>query len=290
MPATRRKSRRKRDHKLARKRATLKKAAVKEQIVKVSAAKGRPMLNWVGKRPIPQATVFPAQKSEDFYPFPEWTDGRSEIWDDWPSSYPKSGLLFHGDNEEVLVHLLANGFRGKIHLIYIDPPFDSGADYVRRVQLRGVTGAVKLDGETYTLGEQIQYTDIWANDNYLQFMYERLLLLKELLADNGSIYLHTDWHKGHQLRSLMDEVFGPENFKNEIIWRYSKYQMRGMSRFVNNHDILYWYGKGNSVTYNFLTEPLAEAKLLKRKRWDKETGKIVNVRDEKGNLIYDKYE
>ena len=95
----------------------------------------------------------------------------------------------------MLAHLLANGFRGKVKLVYIDPPFDSGADYVRKVSLRGATGTAKLDGETYTLGEQVQYTDIWANDNYLQFMYERLMLLKELLAEDGSIYLHCDWHR-----------------------------------------------------------------------------------------------
>lgn len=67
------------------------------------------------------------------------------------------------------------------------PPFDSGADYVRRVRLRGATGSTQIEGEGYTLGEQIQYTDIWANDNYLQFMYERLLLLRELLAEDGSL-------------------------------------------------------------------------------------------------------
>ena len=119
----------------------------------------------------------------------------------------------------MLAHLLANGFRGKVKLVYIDPPFDSGADYVRKVSLRGATGTAKLDGETYTLGEQVQYTDIWANDNYLQFMYERLMLLKELLAEDGSIYLHCDWHKSHHLRCLMDEVFGAENCLNELVWK-----------------------------------------------------------------------
>ena len=113
---------------------------------------------------------------------------------------PTAGLLFHGDNKEVLAHLLASGFRGKVNLIYIDPPFDSGADYVRKVSLRGGTSGAKLEGETYTLGEQTQYTDIWANDNYLQFMYERMLMLKELLArENGSLYLHCDWQKSHHL-------------------------------------------------------------------------------------------
>jgi DNA modification methylase len=259
--------------------------------VKITAAKGRPMLTWVGKRPLRHVIAFPAQHVESFDPTGEFGKKKTGgVWRDWPEGYPKGGLLFHGDNKEVLAHLLANGFRGKVNLIYIDPPFDSGADYVRKVQLRGITGTAKIDGETYTLGEQIQYTDIWANDNYLQFMYERLLLLKELLAEDGSIYLHCDWHKGHHLRCLMDEVFGGENLKNEIIWRYSKYQMRGMSRFVNNHDILYWYVKGGSATYNIITEILEQPKLLKRKKWDKESNKIVNIRDEDGKLVYDKYE
>jgi len=79
----------------------------------------------------------------------------------------------------LLAHLLANVFRGRVKLINIDPPFDSGAGYVRKVQLRGSKGTPKIDGEDCALGEQIQYTDISSNDNYLQFMYERLLMLKE---------------------------------------------------------------------------------------------------------------
>ena len=108
----------------------------------------------------------------------------------------------------MLAHLLANGFRGKVNLIYIDPPFDSGADYVRKVSLRGAKGTAKLDSESYTLGEQIQYTDIWANDNYLQFMYERVMLLKELLAPGAAIYVHMDEAQEHYIKVLMDEVFG----------------------------------------------------------------------------------
>ena len=260
-----------------------------ETRVEIKPAKGRPMLTWVGKKPLRHASAYPAQLVESFNARP----GARHVvplqnWNDWPKDMPQTGLLFHGDNKDVLAYLLANGFRGKVKLIYIDPPFDSGADYVRKVELRGIK-AGKLEGESYTLGEQTQYSDIWANDSYLQFMYERVLLLKELLAVDGSIYLHCDWHRGHLLRCILDEVFGSENLKNEIIWRYSKYQMRGMSRFVNNHDILYWYGKGSETTYNLVTEALDEPKLLKRKRWDKETAKIVNVRDENGSLIYDEY-
>lgn len=256
--------------------------------IKIAPAKGRPMLTWVGKRPLSSVTVFPAQLVEIFDPTGNAAQRSSDLWTDWPDKYPRGGLLFHGDNKEVVAHLLANGFRGKVKLIYIDPPFDSGADYVRRVHLRG-TGTAPIEGEGYTLGEQVQYQDIWVNDNYLQFMYERLLLLKELLRDDGSICLHCDWHKGHHLRCLLDEVFGADHFRNEIIWRYSKYQMRGMSRFVNNHDVLYWYSKGDSWTYNVITERLRKPKRLKRKRWDREARKIVNIRDDQGRLIYDEY-
>jgi hypothetical protein len=115
------------------------------------------MLSWVGKRPLREVRAYPAQLVERFDAGGEAS--RSVDWTDWPDRFDRGGLLFHGDNKEVLAHLLANGFRGKVDLVYIDPPFDSGADYVRRVQLRGASGTARLDGETYTLGEQIQYTD-----------------------------------------------------------------------------------------------------------------------------------
>ncbi len=146
--------------------------------------------------------------------------GPAVDWSEWPEPFDRGGLLFHGDNKEVLAHLLATGFRGKVDVVYIDPPFDSGADYVRKVQLRGASGSARIDGEIYTLGEQIQYTDIWANDTYLQFMYERLLLIKELMSVDSKVVLHSDYHRTHQLRMLMDEVFGAETFANELIWHY----------------------------------------------------------------------
>jgi hypothetical protein len=154
--------------------------------VRVAQAKGRPMLSWVGKRPLREVRAFPTQLVSRFEPpAPDGAVAADIDWSAWPERFDRGGLLFHGDNKEVLAHLLANGFRGKVDLVYIDPSFDSGADYVRKVQLRGPTGTARLDGESYTLGEQIQYTDIWANDTYLQFMYERLLLLKELLGAAG---------------------------------------------------------------------------------------------------------
>lgn len=219
--------------------------------VTVGRAKGRPMLSWVGKKPLGRITAFPAQHIEYFsandasHPLPP----SSADWCNWPKLLPQGGLLYHGDNKEVLAHLLANGFRGQVKLIYIDPPFDSGADYVRKVQLRGPKGMLKIDGEDYALGEQVQYTDIWSNDNYLQFMYERLLMLKELLSEDGALYLHCDWNKAHHLRCLLEEVFGSDGFKNEIIWQ--RVASRSDSTTYNHiHDVVMFCTKGPDFTWN----------------------------------------
>jgi DNA modification methylase len=169
-----------------------------------------------------------------------------------------------------------------VNLIYIDPPFDSGADYVRRVSPRGGGGSTRLNGEAYTFGEQIQYSDIWANDTYLQFMYERLLMMKELLHDNGSIVLHADSTRGHQLRCVLDEVFGPAGFRNEITWHYVKYQMGNIKQFVDNTDRLYWYSKSAEWSYNRQMEVLDKPKELLAKGWDKEKKVIVNLRNADG--------
>lgn len=181
--------------------------------IDVQPAKGRPMLTWVGKRTLDRVPVLPAQCVETFEPIGYL-----------PSTTPLSehtrctNALYQGDNKEILAHLLANGLRGQVRLIYIDPPFDSGADYVRQVRLRG-DSAKRIAAEDYTVGEQVQYTDIWANDNYLQFIYERLPLMRELLAPNGTIWLHCDHRKVHHLRMLLEEIFGPENYLNTIAWR-----------------------------------------------------------------------
>ena len=252
---------------------------LKRQEVNIAAAKGRPMLTWVGKRALRRVTAFPAQSVETFNPL-----GQTSGW---------QNLLFHGDNKDVLAWLLANGFRGKVNLIYIDPPFDSGADYVRKVQLRGVAGITKIDGETYTLGEQIQYTDIWANDNYLQFMYERLLLLKELLIEDGSLYLHCDSGKSYLLRCVLDEVFGAENFRNEIV----REKQRGGKHHVKKslgsiHDTLFHYSKGDQFTWNEFRKEVPERVLLERYPYEDEQGRYAladctNFKVDRPNLTYE---
>ncbi len=248
--------------------------------VKVGQAKGRPMLSWVGKHPLRELPVFPAQEVERFAL--EGNAASGVDWGDWPAAYPQGGLLVHGDNKEVLAHLIANGFRGKVDLVYIDPPFDSGADYVRRVSLRGPKGTAQLDGEGYTLGEQIQYTDIWANDAYLQFMYERLLLLKELLAPNGSFLLHADTKRNYLLRAVADEVFGAEAFVNEIVWRRADAH-NDPGQFGAIHDTILYYGPTERV-WNEPQTTLVSAKLETDAHyvWDADKGKYFRLGDLRG--------
>jgi DNA modification methylase len=215
--------------------------------VEIKPAKGRPMLSWVGKKPLRDVIAYPAQLVETFAPEHALKPDKN-LWKDWTEKFPKGGLLFHGDNKDVLSHLLANGFRGKVKLIYIDPPFASGADYIRKVNLRIADTEMKLNGEGYGLGEQIQYTDIWGNDSYLQFMYERLLILKELLAEDGVIFVHTDWHVNSSIRLILDEIFSSDSHKNEIIWTYET-AGKGKKTWSRKHDTIYFYSK--SDTYSF---------------------------------------
>lgn len=241
--------------------------------VKLSATKGRPMLQWVGKKPLSRVTAFPAQLAETFDPSGELATAYGEL---------KTGNLYYGDNKEVLAHLLASGYRGKVDLIYIDPPFASGVDYVRKVSLRGKSALAKLEGETYSLGEQVQYTDIWANDNYLQFMYERLILLKELLTENGSIVLHCDSTRSHFLRCLMDEVFGgDEFFKNELIWLYRRWPTPSPT-FQSMHDNLFWYSKCNDNKHRFNKQyEAASARTLS----DYGGKKLTTVKSDDGTFV-----
>jgi len=224
----------------------------------IEKAKGRPMLQWVGKRPLDKIEYYPAQEKE-FY-----GDKNSKDFN----------RLFWGDNLQVLAHLLKE-YRGKVDLIYIDPPFDSKADYVKKVQLRGE----KIDGVSQSLLEEKQYTDIWEKDEYLQFMYERLLLMRELLSDKGSICLHADWHKGEYLRLLMDEVFGDENFQNEVIWYFTNGTLKNVTRaFANQHNNLFIYNKNKNLhLFNELREESISQNLEER------FGKYAN---EEGQIFY----
>jgi 16S rRNA G966 N2-methylase RsmD len=122
-----------------------------EKRMKVTQAKGRPLLNWVGKKSLDRPKSFPAQLVEIFDPTGKAKRMENPTFDALRDNW--QNLLFHGDNKEVLATLLENGFRGKIDLIYIDPPFDSNADYIRKVKLRGLKQNTKMSGEDYSIGE-----------------------------------------------------------------------------------------------------------------------------------------
>lgn len=143
-----------------------------------------------------------------------------------PNNLADLNRLIYGDNLLAMQALLAGdpatglpSLRGKVDLIYIDPPFDSKADYRTKLTLPG--GDISQKPTTI---EQFAYADTWKDGtaSYLRMLYPRLVLMRELLSDHGSIYVHIDWHVGHYVKVLMDEIFGKENFKNEIVWQRAK--------------------------------------------------------------------
>ena len=234
--------------------------------MKIKPVKGRPMLHWVGKRPIDTISNYPAQLVDTYNVENPEKEPTYDKFKDGPN------LLFHGDNKEILSTLLVQGFRGKIDLIYIDPPFASGADYVREVALRGKKE--KLEAEGHTIAEQIQYSDIWANDTYLQFMYERLILMRELLSDNGSIFVHCDWRMNSYLRLVLDEIFGEFNFRNEIVWRkYGGHKNTAKLKFTTENDTLLFYSLTDKYTFNAIFRPLSEQTIKSEYRHTDENGR-----------------
>jgi len=223
------------------------KKQAKEQKIKIAPTKGRPMLNWVGKKPLDYVKGYPAVLMEAFDPLKTGLKYDIPRFEDLRKNLAKLTFLMV-DNKEVLATLLEQGFRGKIDLIYIDPPFKSGTDYVRKVELRGLK-EIGTDVDDADLLQQTMYFDMWNNDTYLQFMYERLILLKELLAETGSIYIHLDWHVGHYVKLLMDEVFGQDNLRNEIIWCYTG-ASEAEDRFPAKHDTILFYAKSSKTSFN----------------------------------------
>jgi adenine specific DNA methylase Mod len=171
--------------------------------------------------------------------------------------------LVYGDNLLVMQSLLAGdpatglaSMRGKIDLIYIDPPFDSKADYRTKLTLPGLDLSQKP-----TVIEQFAYSDTWKDGtvSYLKMLYPRLALMRELLADSGSIYVHIDWHVGHYVKILLDEIFGKENLVNEIIWTYTGGTDRGTG-FGRKHDNILFYAKNkDGFKFNPIYVPFAEA-------------------------------
>ncbi len=156
-------------------------------------------------------------------------------------------LLIWGDNFSIMSHLLKD-FKGKINLIYIDPPFYTGGDFNYKIQI----GEKEISKKSKHWIRIKAYSDCWKNglESYLNFIYERLLLMKELLAHNGSIYIHLDWHVSHYVKIMLDEIFGIENFRNEIIWAYPAASVQTKRFFMRSFDILLFYSKSDDYIFN----------------------------------------
>ena len=161
--------------------------------------------------------------------------------------------LVYGDNLLAMQALLAGdeasglpSLRGKVDLIYIDPPFDSKADYRTKINLPGADIEQKP-----TVIEQFAYADTWKDGtiSYLKMLYPRLVLMRELLSEKGSIYVHIDWHVGHYVKLLLDDIFGKECFQNEIIWHYIK-GASGNDRFGRKHNTILFYSKSEAKIFN----------------------------------------
>lgn len=190
--------------------------------------------------------------------------------------------LIYGDNLLVMQALLGGdpttalpSLRGKVDLIYIDPPFDSKADYRTNITLPG-----KDLSQKPTVIEQFAYADTWKNgtSSYLRMICPRLFLMRELLSERGSIYVHLDWHVGHYVKILMDEIFGKENFINEIIWCYS-----GPSPIANafsrKHDTLFFYSMGAGGTRVF------NMQYIKHKSGIHNTGQVFGAVDRDEQVV-----
>lgn len=173
--------------------------------------------------------------------------------------------LCYGDNLMVMQALLTGdkatglpSMRGKIDLIYIDPPYDSKADYRTKITLPG--GDIDLKP---TVLEQFAYSDTWKDGtvSYLKNLYPRLYLMRELLSNKGSIYVHLDWHVGHYVKILMDEIFGKDKFVNEIIWNKGFRGTESKRIFQHSHDTILMYSKNYDYIWNQQGQPYKDTNL-----------------------------
>lgn len=175
------------------------------------------------------------------------------------------GMVFNGDCLSTCAYLKDNDI--KVDLVYIDPPFASDANYSKKIYLRNNKKENMSITDDNSIGEEIMYGDIWCKEDYLNWIYTRLLAINEVMSDNSTIFVHLDWHIGHYVKILMDEVFGEENFINEIIWKYTG-GSDSKNSFAKKHDTIFMYKKGNCPTFNIQYAPFAESTLKRFNKTD----------------------
>ncbi|MDO5481628.1 MAG: site-specific DNA-methyltransferase [Bacteroidaceae bacterium] len=205
---------------------------------------------------------------------------------------PHHNKIIRGECLSACAYLKEQGVQ--VDLVYIDPPFASGADYAKKVYIRRnpkVAEAIaqaesELDIEELRAFEEKMYGDVWDKERYLNWMYENLMAIKSVMSDEASIYVHLDWHIGHYVKILMDEIFGESNFVNEIVWHYYNKMQGNVNRFASNHDVIFLYRKSDDYLFQPIKEKRDKSTKQIKRVWDKETQKLVNAKDENGNVIY----
>ena len=203
-----------------------------------------------------------------------------------------NNLVIRGECLSACAYLKDKGIQ--VDLVYIDPPFASGADYAKKVYIRRnpkVAAAIaqaesELDIEELKAFEEKMYGDVWDKERYLNWMYENLMAIKSIMSDEASIYVHLDWHIGHYVKILMDEIFGESNFVNEIVWHYYNKMQGNVKRFASNHDVIFLYRKSDDYLFQPIKEKRDKSTKQIKRVWDKETQKLVNAKDENGKVIY----
>jgi DNA modification methylase len=191
--------------------------------------------------------------------------------------------LIWGDKKYVLPSLLAE-FAGKVNLIYYDPPFDTGADFSFTASVPNHPDGDEDNGTTFTkepsIIEHKAYRDTWGRglNSYLQWFYETAVLSHELLHENGSLYVHLDWHAGHYVKVVLDEVFGTDSFRNQIAWWYYDKFPTGGTVLDRQHDFILQYTKNKNYTANIVKELRVEPGRPTEVR-KKVDGKIERIRD-----------
>ena len=207
-------------------------------------------LVWPGKRTEVERVRLPFQTIERVNDVRRSRDGQAPLTgaashgDGWPEGW--RNRLVWGDNKYVLSSLL-DEFAGKVDLIYIDPPFDTGDDFTVGVLVGEETARSDSVPKQPSLLEQVAYRDIWKGGagGWLQHTYDRLVMAKDLLAPSGTIYVHLDWNIGHQAHTLLADIFGVANSLGEVVWNYgspSGGRVLG-SKLVKSHDTIYAFAK-----------------------------------------------
>lgn len=209
---------------------------------------------------------------------------------------PNHNLVLRGECLSACAYLKEKGV--KVDLVYIDPPFASGADYAKKVYIRRnpkVAEAIKqaeteVDSEELRNFEEKMYGDVWDKERYLNWMYENLMAIKSVMSDTASIYVHLDWHIGHYVKILMDEIFGEDNFRNEIVWCYTG-PTNQKNNFPRKHDLIFLYDKSEQYIFNSDSVRIGFKKSTKTGGKTSLAGKqidsVLEELDKKGKIVED---